>query len=267
MRQSRRVRAAGGQGVARQRWRAEHVNIDDGERWASFVGGGLLLLFGVSRRGRLGIAAAVGGGALMYRAARGHSQIYEALGLDETPVHVARVTSLAQRRGVTVRRTISINKPAEEVYAFWRDFENLPRFMRHLESVRKLDERRSHWVAKAPAGTSVEWDAEITRDEPGALLSWRSIEGSEIDNAGAVRFLAGPAGRGALVSVTMQYRPPGGALGAAFAKLFGEEPEQQVRDDLRRFKQLLETGEIPTTEGQPHGQRPAWYRAMGGTQR
>jgi uncharacterized membrane protein len=198
------------------------------------------------------------------------------LGVTALDVYAARCASEqprsapgAMRRdgSVRVEHTLSVNRSPQDCYAMWRDFENLPRFMRHLESVRKLDERRSHWVAKAPAGTSVEWDAEITRDEPGALLSWRSIEGSEIDNAGAVRFLAGPAGRGALVSVTMQYRPPGGALGAAFAKLFGEEPEQQVRDDLRRFKQLLETGEIPTTEGQPHGQRPAWYRAMGGPQR
>jgi len=252
MRQSRRVRAAGGQGVARQRWRAEHVNIDDGERWASFVGGGLLLLFGVSRRGRLGIAAAVGGGALMYRAARGHSQIYEALGLEETPVHVARVTSLAQRRGVTVRRTISINKPAEEVYAFWRDFENLPRFMRHLESV-TTDGKRSHWVARAPAGRTIAWDAEVVEEKPGELIAWRSIEHADVRNEGTVHFERGPGGRGVTVRVSLTYAPPGGKFAAVIAKLFGEEPGQQVQDDLRSLKQLLEAGEVPTVAGQPRG--------------
>jgi uncharacterized membrane protein len=166
---------------------------------------------------------------------------------------------------VRVEHTIAVNRTPEECYRMWRSLENLPRFMKHLESVRALDERRSHWVAKGPAGKNVEWDAEITRDEPNALLSWRSLEGSDVMNSGAVRFLPAPAGRGTLISVTMQYDPPGGALGVALAKLTGEDPNVTVREDLRRFKRLLETGEIPTTEGQPHGSRPLWYKAIGGS--
>jgi uncharacterized membrane protein len=136
--------------------------------------------------------------------------------------------------------------------------------MKHLESVQRRDGNRSHWVAKGPAGMSVEWDAQVTRDEPNALLAWRSIEGSEVQNAGAVRFTPAPAGRGTMISVTMQYEPPAGALGMAVAKLFGEDPDVQVREDLRRFKRLLETGEIPTIEGQAHGTRPLWYKAFEG---
>jgi uncharacterized membrane protein len=198
------------------------------------------------------------------------------LGVTALDVYAARCASEQPRSApgavrrdgsVRVEHTLSVNRAPQDCYAMWRDLGNLPRFMRHLESVQIVDERRSHWVAKGPADTSVEWDAEITRDEPGSLLSWRSIDGSEVENAGAVRFLPAPAGRGTMVSVTMQYRPPAGRLGAAVAKLFGEAPEQQIREDLRRFKHLLETGEIPTTEGQSHGRRPAWYRAVGGGQR
>jgi uncharacterized membrane protein len=172
----------------------------------------------------------------------------------------------ALRRDGTVRveHTMIVNRPAEECYRMWRDFENLPRFMEHLESVERREDNRSHWVAKGPAGMSVEWDAEVTRDEPNALLAWRSIEGSEVQNSGAVRFTQAAGDRGTMIAVTMQYEPPAGALGMAVAKLFGEEPNLQVREDLRRFKRLLETGEIPTIEGQPHGTRPLWYKTIQG---
>ena len=253
MKPSRRLRAAGGNGaVARQRWRAEHVNIDEGERWAFLIGGSLLVVYGISRGGRLGFAAALGGGALMYRAARGHSQLYDMLGLEEAPVHTARVTSLAQRRGITVRRTISINKPVEEVYAFWRDFENLPRFMRHLESV-TTDGSRSHWVARAPAGRTISWDAELVDEKPNEVLAWRSLDDADVRNAGVVSFERGAGGRGTTIRVSLTYAPPGGKLAAVIAKLFGEEPGQQVQDDLRALKQLLEAGEVPTVAGQPRG--------------
>jgi uncharacterized membrane protein len=173
------------------------------------------------------------------------------------------------RRDGTVRveHTMAVNRMPEECYRMWRDLANLPRFMEHLESVQVMDERRSHWVAKGPAGTNVEWDAEIVRDEPNTLIAWRSLEGSEVMSSGTVRFLPAPAGRGTLVSVTMQYEPPAGKLGMLVAKLFGEEPDLQVREDLRRFKALLEAGEVPTTEGQPHGTRPVWYRAVQGATR
>jgi uncharacterized membrane protein len=125
--------------------------------------------------------------------------------------------------------------------------------MDHLESVRILDGKRSHWVAKAPLGTSVEWDAEIINEEANELIGWRSLEGADVPNAGSVRFRPAPGGRGTEVRVNLEYNPPTGKLGAAFAKLLGEEPERQVEEDLRRFKQWMEAGEIPTTAGQPKG--------------
>ena len=154
---------------------------------------------------------------------------------------------------IEVRRAVTINKPRAEVYGFWRRFEQLPRFMTHLESVTEQGNGVSHWVAKAPAGGTVEWDAEIVEEREGELISWRSRPGAEIPNGGTVRFVDGPVGRGTEVHVALTYDPPGGAAGAAVAKVFGEEPDQQVREDLRRFKRLLETGEIATTDGQPSG--------------
>jgi uncharacterized membrane protein len=153
------------------------------------------------------------------------------------------------------RTAITINKPPQEVYARWRDFERLPTFMYHLESVRTVDARRSHWVARAPAGSTVEWDAEITEEVPGERIAWRSVGDSSVQTSGSVRLAPAPGGRGTEVHVELDYSPPGGALGATVAKLFGEEPNQQIGDDLRRFKQLLETGEIARSDGSPLGTR------------
>jgi uncharacterized membrane protein len=163
---------------------------------------------------------------------------------------------------IRVEKSIALNCEPQECYAMWHNFENLPRFMRHLESVQLTGENRSHWVAKAPAGMRVEWNAEVTHDEPNALIAWRSLKNADVENAGAVRFIAHPSGRGTIVSVKMQYKPPAGAIGATIAKIFGEEPELQVREDLRRFKQVMETGEIATTEGQPAGPRGVLYRML-----
>jgi uncharacterized membrane protein len=166
---------------------------------------------------------------------------------------------------------VTVKRPIEEVYRFWHEFENLPSFMYHLESVRRTDDRRSHWTAKAPAGTHVEWDAEIVEDRPNRLITWRSVDGAAVSHAGSVRFVSAPGGRGTEVRVEMEYSPPGGKAGAAIAKIFGEEPEQQVRDDLRRLKQVIETGEVVRSEGSPDGtstrrqlmQRPARPMAAG----
>jgi uncharacterized membrane protein len=148
-----------------------------------------------------------------------------------------------------VKKSIVINRSPEELYQFWRDFENLPRFMNHLESVRVTGEGRSHWVAKAPAGRSVEWDAEITEDRPNELIAWRSLDGADVDNSGSVSFERAPGNRGTIVRVEMEYNPPGGVIGAAVAKLFGEEPGQQTQEALRCFKQVMETGEVIVSEG------------------
>jgi uncharacterized membrane protein len=157
--------------------------------------------------------------------------------------------------GQQVRETLAVNRSPAECYQFWRDLARLPTFMEHLLSVEVVDGRRSHWCAKGPAGRKVEWDAEITDDQPDRLLAWRSLDGADVDNAGSVRFAPGPGGKGTLVQVDMTYRPPAGRAGAMVARLFGEEPSVQVRQDLRRFKQLIETGEIPVTKGQPEGKR------------
>jgi uncharacterized membrane protein len=148
-----------------------------------------------------------------------------------------------------VRKSLIINRTPEELYQFWRDFENLPRFMRQLESVRVTGEGRSHWVAKAPAGTSVEWDAEITEDRPNELISWRSLEGSDVENSGSVRFESAPGNRGTIVHVEISYNPPGGVIGEWVAKLTGDDPGQQAQEALRSFKQLMETGEIIVSDG------------------
>ncbi len=147
-----------------------------------------------------------------------------------------------------VKKSVTVNRSREDVYRFWRKLENLPRFMYHLESVEAAGDKRSHWVAKAPAGTSVEWDAEIVEDRPNEIISWRSLAGSGIKNAGSVRFVEAPGDRGTEVHVELQYEAPAGSVGAVIAKLFGEEPAQQIRDDLRRFKQVMETDEGSTSQ-------------------
>jgi uncharacterized membrane protein len=149
---------------------------------------------------------------------------------------------------VHVRKSITINRQPEELYSFWRDFENLPRFMTHLEEIRKLDDKRSHWKAKGPVGFTFEWDAEITEDRPNERLAWASVAGSSVHSAGSVNFKKGPGDRGTVVEVEMRVDPPGGAIGAQIAKLFGKEPGQQVRDHLRAFKQIMETGHLTRSD-------------------
>jgi uncharacterized membrane protein len=162
-----------------------------------------------------------------------------------------------------VMKSVTINRPRQEVYEFWRDFEHLPSFMIHLEAVTASGDRRSHWVAKSPGGR-VEWDAEITEERVGEVIAWRSLEGSDVPNGGAVTFTDAPADRGTIVRVDLSYEPPAGSAGVLVARLFGEDPSQQLRDDLRRFKQVMETGEVVLSDGSPQGagqgattQRPA----------
>jgi uncharacterized membrane protein len=182
------------------------------------------------------------------------------VGVTALDLYNAQQLSTPRGRGgrVVAVNTVTINRPPDEVYHFWRDFQNLPRFMSHLESVQVSDEKRSHWVAKAPAGMTVEWDAEITQDEPGRLISWRSLEGADVEQTGTVRFDRAPGNRGTEVRVEVEYNPPAGALGAAIAKLFGEAPEEQIKGDVRRLKQVLETGEVVHSDSSIHtGPYPA----------
>jgi len=163
-------------------------------------------------------------------------------------VMCATQLSSGATHGIHAKGSCIVNKEPHEVYQFWRNFQNLPRFMRHLESVEDLGEGRSRWKAKGPAGMNVEWDATIVADQPGELITWRSLENADVDNAGAVRFERAPGARGTIIKVNLEYNPIGGVLGSTVAKLFGEEPEQQLDDDLRRFKQVMEVGEVVVSE-------------------
>ena len=154
---------------------------------------------------------------------------------------------------IHMTRSVVINRSPEALYRFWHNFENFPRFMYHLESVRSTGARTSHWVAKGPAGTHVEWDAEITADTPNELIAWRSLPDADVENSGIVQFEPRPGGRGTIVRVEIEYRPPGGVAGAIVAKLFNESPEQQIYDDLHRMKQVIETGEVVRSDGSPEG--------------
>lgn len=222
---------------------SEQQPIGDTEKWASIIGGSAMVLFGLQKRSLRGILTAIAGGGLAYHGATAEKsltdKVSDAVGLN---------------KALKVEKTVTINRPVEELYNYWHDFENLPTFMKHVKSVTVSEGgKRSHWVANAPLGQEVEWDAEVIKDEPNHLIAWASIEGADVDNSGFVRFMPAPGDRGTEVKVVMEYEIAGGKLTAALAKLFGEEPEQQVGDELRRFKQLMEAGEIATTEGQPRG--------------
>jgi uncharacterized membrane protein len=173
--------------------------------------------------------------------------VYAALRAGRAPEQSMEDETMHVKAGITVR------KPREEVYRFWRDFQNLPSFMYHVDSIEGNGNGRTHWRVKAPAGRTVEWDAELVEERPGEALVWRSVEGSEIRNAGAVRFVDAPRNQGTEVHVEFDYEAPGGRIGEALAKVFGEEPTQQAKDDLRRFKQVLETGFVVRSEASPEG--------------
>ena len=239
-------------------------NIAPLERVVSVFGGAALAAWGVRRRSAAGVAMAVVGGDLIRRGATGHSYLYNALGVRTAPLgQGAETTSVPYELGIRVDRAVTVDKPRAEVYRFWRDLRNLPRFMRHLESITLTDDRRSHWVAKAPGGKTVEWDAEIINEAEDERIGWRSLEGATVEHAGSVLFEDAPGGRGTVVRVELQYNPPGGVLGALAAKMWGEEPGQQIREDLHHFKEMMETGEIPTVVGQTSGRG----EAAGETQR
>ena len=232
------------------------VNVAAAERWASALSGAALTAYAIKQlkdRSPAGPALAAAGTALMYRGATGHCPVYSAAGINTAHDVDETKRALGGPRGVNVEEAVTINASPEDLYAFWRNLEVLPRFMNHLVEVRQLDQCRSHWVAKAPAGRTVEWDAEIINEIPGELIGWRTLPGSDVVSAGSVRFKCAPGGRGTEVRVRLQYEPPAGKVGATIAWLLGHDPAQAIREDLRRLKQLVEAGEIPTTKGQPRG--------------
>jgi uncharacterized membrane protein len=224
------------------------------------VAGGASLLWGLKRKGLFGGLLSLAGVELITYGVSGH-HTHELLGVHPKDSNFDR--RIPFQSGIRVEHAVSINAPIEQVYGYFRDFSNLPFFMKHVTDVEVLDTTRSRWNACGPLGTKVKWDAEIISDEPNKLISWRSINSPDIENAGSVHFEELPAGRGTAVRVELQYLPPAGAVGAVIAKLFGEEPEIQIKDDLRRFKQQIEAGEISTTKGQPQGETSARQRSRG----
>ena len=172
------------------------------------------------------------------------------------------IAARPQKNLIRVQKSIAVNRPLEELYAFWRQLNNLPQVMRHLHSVHELNAERSQWVALGPAGTLIQWEARITTDKPNELIAWQSLQGADVPNQGFVEFKRLPADHGAVVTVHVEYAPPGGRVTASVAKLFGRSPEQEIELDLRRWKQLMETGEVATTEGQPSGKRSMLSRHL-----
>ncbi|HEY3330632.1 MAG TPA: SRPBCC family protein [Capsulimonadaceae bacterium] len=219
------------------------VNFTEAGRMASMVGGGALAVYGlatgIKNKSMPSLALAVLGGGMIYKAAsekRNSSQ--------------AASDHLPYRGGVVIEKSVTIAKPASELFTFWHNFENLSCFMEHLISVKQVDDRISHWVAKGPAGIPIEWDAEVINEIPGEMIAWRSLETANIDNTGSVHFKPQDDGS-TLVKVVIRYDPPGRHVGAALARLFGEEPGLQVDEDLHRFKQLMETGEVSANAQKP----------------
>lgn len=230
------------------------TNVSDAERWLSVIAGTALAAYGLKRRTAAALASAGVGAALLWRGTTGHCPIYQATGVS-TSGEPGDQVSIPYGRGTRVDATTVINATADQIYTFWRNFENLPRFMHNLEAVTVHDAMHSHWVSRGPVGSSVEWEAEIINEIPGELIAWRSIASSTVHNAGSVQFKPSTGGRGTEVRVELRYDPPAGRIGAAVAKLFGENPERQVREDLRRLKMLIETGEVASVEGQPTGRK------------
>jgi len=229
-------------------------NVGEIERWISGIAGTALVVRGLKRGSLGGLVLAAVGGSLLYRGVTGHCGLYDRLGMSTAGGrNPALKWARGAHRGVLVTRSVTIDRPVEEVFSFWRNFENFPRFMNHLESVKATDATHSHWVARGPMGMTIEWDAEIFNERPDELIAWRSVEGSEIDCAGSVRFRKA-GDRATDVLVSLNYEPPGGEVGASIAWLFGEEPRIQIADDLERFKQVMEGGETPSAHGLPRAE-------------
>jgi uncharacterized membrane protein len=233
-------------------------NVAKPERIASVALGAGLITYGVRRRDPIGLIAAIIGATFLRRGATGHCPVYNALGVSTGPTDAvldsptredvtSRAATVNARKAVKVEHAVTIDKPRAELFAFWRDFENLPRFMDHLVSVRVDSSSRSHWTAKAPAGRTVEWDAEIVNEVPDSIIAWKSVGDPDVANAGAVNFSDAAGGGGTVVRVTVDYEPPAGMVGVFLSHVFIEEPDQQIREDLRKLKQLMETGEIITS--------------------
>jgi uncharacterized membrane protein len=231
--------------------RGQQQNVGTGERLASGIAGVVLLKLGLGRRSLTGkLLMGTLGGAMIQRAVTGHCSVYQACGCSSAQQHPARAEDYFER-GIHVETSQMVAADAGKLYAFWHDFSNLPQVMRHVQSVERLTDTRSRWTACGPMGRTVSWEAEVIHDVPNELISWKSVGDSDVENAGTVLFRPGKGQTE--VRVVLDYIPPAGRVGKLVAQLFGEAPEQTIREDLRRFKSLMETGEVATTGGQARG--------------
>lgn len=234
--------------------RPNSINVGSRERTASLLGGGALVAVGLLRGHLSGLALAAAGALIARRGLKGHCDVYEALGVN-TARHEAADPHLLYEHGVKIEGAIAVNKPARELYDYWRDLTHLGRFMTNVERVEIRDDGHSHWILRAPAGTTIEYDAEIINDEPGRLIAWRSVGGADIQHAGSVRFVEMAPGVSTTVKLNIEYIPPVGVLGEWGEKLLrvvGQSPENDLRQSLRNFKQLMETGDLTNAAGTPH---------------
>jgi uncharacterized membrane protein len=223
----------------------EGRNISEPERWGSMAAGVALAAYGLSRRRGAGLVLALLGGFLVRRGMSGHCETYQMFGINTAGTGGDTRQALGGSAGVNVEESVVINRPVSLLYRFWRNLENLPHFMSHLESVERVTDTLSRWRAEGPAGMTVEWNAEIHNEVPDKLIAWRSLEGSDVVSAGSVNFEDVGSGQGTRVRVRLQYSPPGGKAGAALAKLLGRDAATEIREDLQRFKQLVES-DVPS---------------------
>lgn len=230
---------------------ARTANVSGVERVASAMAGGALAGWALLGRRKRLLPLAIGS-SLVYRGITGHCSLYRALGVNSARSFSPAI-GVRARHGCKIEHRLAIQRPPEELYRFWRKLDNLPRVFRHVTAIEIIDDLRSHWVARAPLGGTVEWDAEIINEREPEMIAWRSLKGSQVDTAGSIHFKPLTHGRGTLVTVSLKYEPPGGKFTAALAELIGSGSESRIKEDLRRFKNLSEAGEIPTIEGQSHG--------------
>lgn len=234
-------------------------NVSEAEQWLSVLAGGGLTLFGLRKGSWLGLGSAVAGAALLYRGFSGHCSVYEQLGISTHDGHSSENGGMGRtsRRGIQagqgrkVKWTLHIQRSAHDLYTFWRNLENLPGIMRHLESVTAIDERRSRWQAHAPLGTTLEWEAELITDRPDELIAWQSLPGSQVATAGSVHFRETGSGQSTEMVVSLRYDPPGGKPIAELAYVLGYGLEHQIQEDLNRFRHTMEAGTVPISAPYP----------------
>ena len=234
------------------------TNVGTVERWASMFGGGFLAGAGLRRGGVPGAVMGVAGAILLHRGATGHCQVYGALGVNTaSPETAPRKRARRTRRaggGVRLEASITVNRMAEELYAYWRDFTNAPNYMDRILSVRVQDGRRSVWTAEGPRGATVEWTSDLTEDVPNRRIAWQSLPGSDLPNRGSVEFTPGRLGE-TTVRHTLELDPPGGIVGEAIARVMHDMTEEMIQADLRRFKTLMEAGMVVGSGGGPERHR------------